>query len=117
MADRRDRVNVYVARNWLGRGFDFHIVGLDFQKHETSLARPVEFDIVPENTDFTAPVFSLRQEEAQGLMDELWTAGLRPTEGTGSAGSMAAAQAHLADMRKIVFGALRQNGIIAEDKP
>lgn len=113
----QDRINVYVARNWFKRGFEFHIVGINLGKRETGVARPVEFDIVPENTLFTEPAFFLRQEEAQGLMDELWTAGVRPTEGSGSAGSMAAVQVHLADMRQIVFGALRQNGTIAEAKP
>lgn len=39
---------------------------------------------------------------AQQLMDELWHVGLRPTEGTGSAGSLAATQRHLSDMRAIV---------------
>lgn len=40
---------------------------------------------------------------AQMLMDELWRCGLRPTEGTGSAGSLAATERHLADMRRLVF--------------
>lgn len=113
----QDRVKVYVARSFLRQGYEFHVVGLNLERHETSLARPVEFQVVPENTLFTEPAFVLRQEEAQGLMDELWTAGVRPTEGSGSAGSMAAVQVHLADMRQIVFGALRQNGTIAEAKP
>jgi len=34
-------------------------------------------------------------EEAQGLMDSLWQCGFRPTEGKGSAGAMAATEAHL----------------------
>ena len=105
----QDRVNVYVTRSFMSRSFEFHIARLALEKRETSLARPVEFDIVPENTNFSAPAFSLGQEEAQGLMDELWNAGLRPTEGSGSAGSMAAVQVHLTDMR--------QNGTVAEDKP
>jgi hypothetical protein len=37
----------------------------------------------------------LPQEAAQQLMDELYAVGVRPTEGMGSAGSMAAAQEHL----------------------
>jgi hypothetical protein len=111
-----NRINVHVARNFLGRGFEFHIVGLDLERRETSLARPVEFAVVPENTQFTEPAFSLREEEAQRLMDELWNAGVRPTEGAGTAGSMAAVKSHLEDMRRIVFGALRQNGTLAEDK-
>ena len=49
------------------------------------------------------PTFSLDMEEAQELMDNLWQLGLRPTEGTGSAGSLAATERHLEDMRKLVF--------------
>jgi len=49
------------------------------------------------------PTFTLNSEEAQGLMDELWGAGFRPTEGTGSAGALAATQRHLEDFRALVF--------------
>lgn len=55
---------------------------------------------------FIEPTVSLRMTEAQLLMDELWRCGLRPTEGTGSAGSLAATQAHLADMKKLLFHSL-----------
>lgn len=48
------------------------------------------------------PTFALHFEAAQELMDQLWMAGLRPTEGSGSAGSLAATERHLADMRSIV---------------
>ena len=41
-------------------------------------------------------------EQAQQLMDELWQCGLRPSEGTGSAGSLRATERHLEDMRKLV---------------
>ena len=51
----------------------------------------------------TGPTFRLSYEQAQGLMDDLWVAGLRPTEGAGSAGALAATQRHLEDMRKLVF--------------
>jgi len=49
------------------------------------------------------PSFSLSPEDAQALMDDLWNCGLRPSEGTGSAGALAATQKHLEDMRKLVF--------------
>lgn len=39
---------------------------------------------------------------AQTLMDDLWDCGVRPTEGKGSAGAMAATEKHLGDMRKLV---------------
>lgn len=35
-------------------------------------------------------------------MDELWAAGLRPSDGTGNAGQLGATERHLADMRAIV---------------
>ena len=49
------------------------------------------------------PSFKLDNEQAQVLMDDLWNSGLRPTEGSGSAGALAATQRHLDDMRKLVF--------------
>ena len=70
-----------------------------------SVANALTFTNVPES-DFgiqPLPAFHLRPDEAQNLMDELWRAGLRPTEGSGSAGSLAATQRHLDDMRSLVF--------------
>jgi hypothetical protein len=52
------------------------------------------------------PTASLENTAAQHLMDELWACGLRPSEGTGSAGSLAATQRHLQDMRAIAANAL-----------
>jgi hypothetical protein len=53
------------------------------------------------------PFLALETEEAQLLMDELWSAGLRPSEGTGSAGSLAATERHLKDMQTIALGLLQ----------
>ncbi len=54
------------------------------------------------------PTFSLSRDAAQLLMDELWNCHIRPTEGTGSAGSLKATQDHLEDMRKISFDLLKR---------
>lgn len=59
----------------------------------------------------TEPTLRINATEAQQLVDELWDAGLRPSEGSGSAGSLAATERHLADMRKIAFAALERDGI------
>lgn len=64
--------------------------------------KPLEFVAAPEGA-LVDPTLTLQGEEAQELMDELWRCGLRPTEGSGSAGALAATQSHLADMRKIAF--------------
>jgi hypothetical protein len=49
------------------------------------------------------PSFQLSNDAAQTLMDDLWNAGIRPTEGAGSAGAMRAVERHLEDMRTLVF--------------
>lgn len=53
------------------------------------------------------PCAMLPWTAAQNLMDELWHVGIRPTEGTGSAGSLAATERHLEDMKRIAFHALK----------
>ena len=74
----------------------------------SSLAKPMLFqESRPEDAGILVePTISLRFEEAQRLMDELWECGLRPTEGSGSAGQLAAVQRHLEDMRRLTFSAL-----------
>lgn len=49
------------------------------------------------------PTFRLSMEAAQVLIDNLWDCGLRPSEGSGSAGALAATQAHLKDMQQLTF--------------
>lgn len=71
-------------------------------------AKPVQWEVVEDVGDVIDPMMTLKIDAAQQLMDELWRCGLRPTEGTGSAGSLAATQAHLKDMREIAFDLLRR---------
>ena len=40
---------------------------------------------------------------AKRLIDALWDAGVRPSNGEGSAGQLGATERHLEDMRKLVF--------------
>ena len=56
------------------------------------------------------PTMRIDNTAAQALMDDLWAAGVRPTEGTGSAGSLRATEKHLADMRAIAFKKLGIEG-------
>lgn len=44
---------------------------------------------------------TIPRETAQELMDSLWQCGLRPSEGSGSAGSLRATQDHLRDLQEI----------------
>lgn len=63
----------------------------------------VVLETVPEGAA-AQPTVSLTLDAAQELMDDLWRAGLRPSEGSGSAGSLRATEYHLEDMRRLVFG-------------
>lgn len=61
--------------------------------------------------EFSEPFLRLRMHDAQRLMDELWWCGLRPSEGTGSAGSLRATEKHLADMQRIAFMLLERPNV------
>ncbi len=83
-----------------------------YERDEAFLAQPLTFEPAPEGfAPFPQPTMYLRDEEAQGVMDELWRCGMRPTEGSGSAGSLAATERHLADMQKIAWGVLKKQGV------
>jgi hypothetical protein len=70
--------------------------------------RPVQFRVIDKGEEGTLhpPLLTLTPEAAQRLVDELWVCGIRPSEGSGSAGSLAATERHLADMRAIVANSL-----------
>lgn len=57
------------------------------------------------------PTMWLSIEASQMLMDQLWNCGLRPSEGSGSAGSLAATERHLKDMQSIALGLLKKQGV------
>lgn len=79
------------------------------------VASPLTLVEYRRGTFLTNPTMTMRKTEAQQLIDELWRCGLRPSEGTGSAGSLKATENHLDDMRRIAFAVLEIDG--AEAKP
>lgn len=77
----------------------------DEHNGQHSVPKPIEWETVGElelASKYPTPSFNLSHTDAQALMDELWNCGLRPTEGTGSAGALAATQKHLEDERQMV---------------
>jgi hypothetical protein len=86
--------------NWMVRSASVSDFG-----ETLSIATKVEYtELTPENDGALCPVpLIISPDDAQGLMDELWRVGFRPTEGTGSAGSLAATERHLSDMQRIAF--------------
>ncbi len=72
----------------------------------SAYAQPVVMKEVEEFTHVD-PMIEISHTTAQGLMDSLWECGLRPSEGSGSAGQLASVQRHLEDMRSIAFHGLK----------
>lgn len=87
--------------------FSSHIELLGMTR--THIAEPLT--MVPHDQSMIPqPTCVMTIHQAQVLIDDLWQAGLRPSEGTGSAGQLAATQKHLADMRTIAFKQLKIDG-------
>lgn len=87
-------------------------IGVDILRHEIqaassrrSLAMPVEWREIASDDYMHSgdSCFYLRPDEAQQLMDELWRVGVRPSEGSGSAGALRQAELHIDSLRAIAF--------------
>lgn len=101
---------VFAETTFARRRINIHFVQrMDGGRIATLKAATVE--VREESEAITEPALSITNDEAQQLMDELWRCGLRPTEGTGSAGSLAATERHLSDMRNITTGLLKKVGV------
>jgi hypothetical protein len=86
---------IHLTRETWSRSIGVHL-GLRYEDNTLAIARAVtlekheEGSILPQE-----PLFSLDDTEAQNLIDELWHLGVRPTEGHGSTGQLAATEKHL----------------------
>lgn len=84
-----------------GESISLRMLKRDSVERITYYPQEIVWEEVKPLQEHTGQGISLATTEAQVLMDNLWNCGLRPTEGSGSAGSFSAVQAHLSDMRKI----------------
>jgi hypothetical protein len=106
----RRKYDIYAELHNFGRRIDLHIAkAYEADATVIQVATPLVF--VPVDRDVLntgeQPAMSLALDDAQSLMDSLWRCGMRPSEGSGSAGALAATERHLADMQKISFDFLR----------
>ena len=74
----------------------------DYDKDLTLAAKSL-FMVSVERHEVCPSFQTITRGQAQVLMDDLWSCGLRPTEGTGSAGSLKATQEHLEDLKTLLF--------------
>jgi hypothetical protein len=103
----RDRIRFFAQRNFRRNGIELR-AALEHADGRVSVALPSVFQTFEDaGAEWTPPLLTLEQDAAQSLMDELYSAGVRPTAGQGSAGQLDAVQRHLADMRTLAFARLR----------
>ena len=95
----------YLDRVRWGEYIEMHI-RQDLDK-KYAIGKPIVMEVKEEPFVSSPPALTFDSSHAQQLMDELWRIGFRPSEGTGSAGALAAVQYHLEDMRKLVFDGKR----------
>lgn len=101
---------VFAETTFMRRRINIHFVQrMEGNRIATLKAATVE--VREESEAITEPALSITNDEAQQLMDSLWSCGLRPTQGSGSAGSLAATERHLSDMRNISNGLLKKIGV------
>ena len=96
-------IRAYAQYNLCAQSIDVYFMVGD------AVAEPVTIVDRPDQTSYIEPAIRLDDTAAQMLMDQLWKCGLRPSEGSGSAGALAATQKHLEDMRQITFNMLDIN--------
>jgi hypothetical protein len=76
------------------------------EPYRVAVAHPMVFTAATKEEQINqdlGPALIIEPDEAQQLMDSLWDMGIRPSEGSGSAGQLAATQRHLEDMRTLVL--------------
>ena len=94
-----------VVRRPIRRSIDFYL--WRFTSRERSATEVVSGLVTEPEPALLAdsvagPAFSLAHEQAQRLMDDLWRAGVRPSD-EGTVGQLEAMRAHIKDLQKIVF--------------
>lgn len=99
-------IEIAAERNIMERAISLYVMGRQrFGKQRLSVMSIPTFTMYEDESQalgsLREPTLKVSYEAAQRLMDELWRCGIRPTE-EGTAGQVAAMQAHLQDMRRIV---------------
>lgn len=97
---------IRVARRPWADGVDFLIMERTWGQNNPNANKRIVTaltvsDVPPHQ--FVEPTLTMTDDMAQQLMDNLWAAGLRPSDAKATPGALAATEKHLDDMRKLVF--------------
>lgn len=102
------RMQVFCERSPFRSRIDLFLTDTNPETGARAVGKLVELEAIPDDGAMPSnPTMRLTLTAAQQLMDELWHCGIRPSEGQGGAGALAATQNHLKDMQRIAFSLLR----------
>lgn len=96
-------IKTHIRKDMFGRDYSLYFHRPTSDNHYACISKIEWTQHAQDGSEPVSEPLMLKPEEAQYLMNALWDVGFRPSEGTGSAGAMAATQKHLEDMRKLVF--------------
>ncbi len=95
----------HLERNLQENNYSLYFA-LYFPDGKVSLPRSLEVETVEvpilEHPPFKEPLIKLQKDSAQELLDELWRAGLRPSNVKSLDGQVEAMQHHIDDLRWII---------------
>lgn len=100
-------LRIVAQRNVARQAVDVHVLSIDertgYVGHldEGPYSDTLAFNYIEQGSITPAAAFALTEAEAQSLIDDLYRAGLRPTDARGTAGQLDAMKAHLEDMRRL----------------
>ncbi|MCK4521163.1 MAG: hypothetical protein KAU20_01225 [Nanoarchaeota archaeon] len=102
---RDNPTRVYASAEEMGRGINIRIM---LHAAEDGSAQCVT-NLVTGTVEAGKRIpicLKLSNQEAVSMIDSLWLAGVRPSNGEGSSGQLAATEKHLKDMRTIAFSSM-----------
>ena len=98
------RLRFHIEKALTRNRWAFFLIHEGANDFTSSVGDPVIMRAVTEVSDLrNDATFYLRDDEVQSLMDQFWTLGFRPSEGTGSAGALKQAENHIESLKKIAF--------------
>lgn len=99
----RRQLQFHAERRDFGRGVSIQI-SEELPNGGYAVVMPMTMEVTTTTTDeYIGPSLTLKQQEAQRLLDALIDAGLTPTREPAKVGEIEAVKYHLEDMRKLVF--------------
>lgn len=94
-------IQLRAERSFEMNGFRIHCYERVDAEHIAVVSNPLVLEVVPFPSRDTT-LLSIHEEQAQVLMDDLWRAGVRPTDFQDPGGEVAAQRAHITDLQRVL---------------